>query len=339
MPQEVVEALRDQVGLLQVGCNGQLLYSNPPLYELVPLQLLAVGAPLLAHLSHVPRLRDYIETALSSAGNTPAQVVSVRIGIVERRLLIMPIALPLSVLLVLRDADAAGEFEMDRIDRERMATAGRLAAGVAHEIRNPLATLRGFLQMMSEDEAVCGQLPVGRLQLLLREVDRINHLLQDLLMLTRPTLTVGRTEVGQSLERVLRERADALLARKIRVSTDFAPVPAIRADAECLALVLQKLLDNALDAMDDGGRLGIGCALDGGTMVRMDISDSGLGIPNYLKDRIFDVFYTTKESGAGLGLPICQRLVTEMGGRIRVAAKGFGATFSVFLPVFEEEAP
>ncbi len=338
MPREVFEALCDHVGLLHVGFNGQLLYSNPALHELVPLQLLAVGAPLLAHLSHVPRLHDYIETVLSSAGDAPAQVVPVRIGILERRLLVMPIAAPLGILLVLRDADAAGEFEMDRIDRERMA-AGQLAAGVAHEIRNPLATLRGFLQMMSEDETVCRQLPARRLQLLLREVDRINHLLQDLLMLTRPTLTVGRTEVGQSLERALRERADALAARRIHVTKDFAPVPAIRADADCLALVLQKLLDNALDALDDGGRLGIGCALDGGTMVRMDISDSGLGIANYLKDRIFDVFYTTKESGAGLGLPICQRLVTEMGGRIRVTSKGFGTTFSIFLPVFKEETP
>ncbi|MCL6454517.1 MAG: PAS domain-containing protein [Alicyclobacillus sp.] len=231
-----------------------------------------------------------------------------------------------------------GNFTMldQHIQRtERLATVGKVAAGVAHEIRNPLTTVRGFLQVMVAQLERRGW-PEGRqyVDMMLREIDKVDALVEELLLLSKPQQVVKRPcDVRDLIEDLgpWLEEQTAGKAIRIRVETPVQ-LPRVAADPGLLRCALQQLLENAIDAMEQAGTLTIRC-LHQGQLVQVDIQDTGPGIPYYQMDKVFDAFFTTKEKGTGLGLPICQRIVADHGGEIRVASKGFGTTFSMLLPI------
>ncbi|WP_234969674.1 two-component system sensor histidine kinase NtrB [Alicyclobacillus vulcanalis] len=237
------------------------------------------------------------------------------------------------VYVVLRDMGNFALLNQHTERIERIATIGRLAAGVAHEIRNPLTTIKGFLQLLEQRLERADMLDeIAYIRVMMQEIERVNALVAELLMLSKPHemtwTSVSVLEVLQHLRPWLDEEAE-----KRGVETVFE-VPAdleLQADRGMMEQLFLHLAKNALEAMDKGGRFTVrGRAADG--RVELEFSDTGPGIPYYLFDRIFDVFYTTKEKGTGLGLAICQRIVADHGGQIRVSSKGFGTTFTVSLP-------
>jgi two-component system, sporulation sensor kinase E len=172
-------------------------------------------------------------------------------------------------------------------------------------------------------------------EVMLAEIERINGLVSELLLLSKPThiklQSIDIIEVLNSLTPIIQSQA---LLYSIELNFQFSPVPKVVADSELLKQVFLNLMKNAIEAMPNGGILTVITAYDQkDRVVRVDFQDTGHGIPYYVMDRIFDAFYTTKENGTGLGLPICQKIVNDLGGTIRVSSKGFGSTFSVFLPV------
>lgn len=223
------------------------------------------------------------------------------------------------------------EQQMQRSDK--LATIGKIAAGIAHEIRNPLTTLKGFLQMMDNRfRAKDMSAELGYTEVMLKEVERVNSLVSELLMLSKPhrvekalcTVQGLFSEINPLLE------AQALL-RGIDYITNVQDVPPVYGDPSMLKQVVLNLAKNAMEAMENGGKLCIEVESRDDSVV-IHVSDSGPGIPYYQMDKIFDAFFTTKEKGTGLGLPICQRIIADHGGEIRVSSKGFGSTFSVLLP-------
>jgi len=226
-------------------------------------------------------------------------------------------------------------LESQMVRNDKLAIVGKISAGVAHEIRNPLTSVRGFTQMLQNQFQREGR---EREQvfthLMLVEIDRVNLLVHELLLLSKPTtMTIDTASIDEVIRGVFAfVQSEALLHGAI-VEQKLGDTPPVQIDRDMFKQVLLMLVRNALEAMEGTGLLTITTRYDKvERMVRMDVSDTGPGIPNYLIDRIFDAFYTTKESGIGLGLPICQRIVTEFGGEIRVLNKGYGATFSVLLP-------
>lgn len=220
---------------------------------------------------------------------------------------------------------------------EKLAVMGKVAAGVAHEIRNPLTTVRGFLQVMMNrvDER---QMPEEQeyLQMMVAEVDKVESLVKELLLLSKPHHTSRRNCQLGKLVTSLRPAIEVLASSK-QISTEFLidkQIPAVVGDEGLLTHVVNQLVENALDAMEQEGRLTVRVYGEG-TIVRIDVRDTGPGIPYYQMDQVFDAFFTTKEKGTGLGLPICQKIVADHGGEIHVASKGFGTTFSVLLPASE----
>ena len=236
---------------------------------------------------------------------------------------------------------AYAEVEQER----KLSAVGRLAAGVAHEVNNPLATISTYAQMLLRRR----DLPpdaVRDLATVIEEVRRIQGKLRNLLDLSRLQSPV-RTEVdpnglvGEVVDLARHEAA----ARGVTVRTDLDPrVPVMSIDRSGMKQVLWNLLGNALDAQGSGGRVDVRTAFEengaGPGWVSLEVEDRGPGVPEELLPKIFEPFFTTKEvgQGTGLGLAVSYRIVRSHGGRIEVEnLDGRGCRFRVFLPV--EETP
>jgi len=238
----------------------------------------------------------------------------------------------------------------DRIrERDRLAALGEMAAGLAHEIRNPLGAIKGAAQLLDEVDSERDTY----LEIITEEVNRLNSVVGQFLTYARPLKTSGElVDVNHVLERTL--TLVNVEEHGCHIELIQAPnLPSTRTDPELLRQVALNLSRNAIEAMgEDGGRLTITTSItrrrpprpsDGGrrgdhvTYIRVRFEDEGPGIPDEVLQRLFIPFYTTKPSGTGLGLAICDRIIRSMGGLIEVASyDGDGAAFTLYLPVFEQ---
>ena len=224
---------------------------------------------------------------------------------------------------------------------ERLAAVGRLAAGVAHEIRTPLTSLKLFLQSVQEDIVI---LPEQRedYQIAMRQVGRIETTINHFLDFARPQQPVfGDLDVvaliGDALE-VVQPRANQ---QEVRVHKHIAPaLPLVEGDSQQLGEALVNLMVNALEAMPDGGELTISVECEASlgdsarsAWLRIDVADTGSGIRQEDLERLFEPFFTTKATGSGLGLTILRETVERHGGTVDVDTRiGNGTTFSLRLP-------
>jgi signal transduction histidine kinase len=234
--------------------------------------------------------------------------------------------------------------ERDRLPRPRPEDApddpllalGRLAAGAAHEIRNPLTAIQGFLQLLERE---CRSPASGRyLQIIRQEMRRIEGIAADLLLLSRPAETpavpCALPELLQRTGELLAERA---AASGVRIELE-APVsvPPVAAVPERLQQVFLNLLGNAIEAMPRGGAVRVrvsGGPPGPGDCVEVAVEDEGPGVPPDVLPRLFEPFFTTKAGGTGLGLAVSQSIVRTFGGDIAVESPpGGGAVFTVRLP-------
>ncbi len=232
----------------------------------------------------------------------------------------------------------------DIIDRsDRLSALGTLAAGIAHEIRNPLVSIHTFFQMAParlDDE----EFRTSFLQLVGGEVARIKRLIDDLLTFARtPTQQVAVINMNDVVDRAITLlRPEARQARVDLVEHSDAVLPVVLGDFDQMLQVLINVVLNAIQATGSGGRVSVEtrCTVDeGGRCCRIDVSDNGVGIPDQLRESIFNPFFTTKEKGTGLGLAIANRIVTEAGGFIAVDSRqGAGTRFSITLPAARVQA-
>lgn len=241
------------------------------------------------------------------------------------------------LVLFLKDIGNLVSLERQVHHHEKLATVGKIAAGVAHEIRNPLTSIKGFLQMMRYELEQHGMHKEhSYTSVMLSEIERVNELVGELLLLSKPReLRMEYLEVGDLIASMAPLVASEAILHNVEFDLQLGAVPTVYADREMLKQVILNLVKNAIEAMaeQEGGKLKLSSTfLEGEGVVCIDIKDSGPGIPHYMLDRIFDTFFTTKETGTGLGLPICQRLVNDLGGKIQITSKGFGTTVSVLLP-------
>ncbi|WP_198299779.1 two-component system sensor histidine kinase NtrB [Tumebacillus avium] len=246
-----------------------------------------------------------------------------------------------AICLFLKDIGNIVSLEQKIQHNEILATVGKIAAGVAHEIRNPLTSIKGFLQIMRHELDKQGmQKEFSYTDVMLSEIDRVNELVGELLLLSKPReLRMEQLEMEELIMAMAPLISSESILNNIEFHLSLKSVPKVYADPEMLKQVFLNLVKNAIESMNEteGGKMVIATDyMPAERMVRIDVQDSGPGIPHYLVDRIFDAFFTTKETGTGLGLPICQRLVNDLGGRIKVKTKGYGTTFSVFLPAMAE---
>jgi PAS domain S-box-containing protein len=254
----------------------------------------------------------------------------------------------LGVVGVLRDLTAMRVLEHRLQRSDRLAALGTLAAGLAHEIKNPLTSILTFSRHLSRrfgDELFREKFQ----KVVPRELERINEIVDRLLELARPErLHFTTVQLPALLDTVLELYANEIETKQTTVIRDYArDVPTIYADENAIYRALVNLVANALDAMGPRGQLTLRLGwAEGPTRrahhrrVRIEIEDTGAGIPSAERDRIFNPFYTTKEGGTGLGLALTHKIIEEHRGTIDVAsAPGVGSTFRVVLPVVPDTTP
>lgn len=225
------------------------------------------------------------------------------------------------------------EREMERLDRLNLI--GQMAAGIGHEIRNPMTTVRGFLQMLSsKDENMKNK---QYFSLMIDELDRANSIITDYLSLAKDK-TIDSSE--QNLNLIIKSifpllQADAMLNNK-NVLLDVGKIPNILADEKEIRQLLLNLARNGLEAMDSGGELTIRTFTDANEVV-LAVSDLGTGIDPKIMDKIGTPFFTTKSEGTGLGMAVCYSIASRHKATIDIDSSDRGTTFYVKFPIQEEK--
>ena len=257
------------------------------------------------------------------------------------------------IVMLFRDVTEVYHLRTQVARMERLALLGELSAGIAHEIRNPLAGIKAATQVLEE----LSELDTGQAQLvqrIIREVDKANGLLKEFFKFARPAKPkLGFFSIDAIIDSVYLLLAPRLRKQNIQFTEKFQDnVPKVYVDETQIEQVLLNLFLNAIDSMEAGGQLSVTTATKQVTLLEeqqaklarsdqelyyvvIKVSDTGSGIPPDQLEKIFNPFFTTKQEGVGLGLSICSRLIEENRGKIEVFSEpGKGTTFVIALPTF-----
>lgn len=244
------------------------------------------------------------------------------------------------IVITFQDLTHIRALEETSRRQDRLAAIGRMAASIAHEIRNPLAAMRGSIQMLRaemEEESTETEL----MEIILRESDRLNRIISDFLNYARPrSITQSQVDVGEVLRRtftLLRNSAEINESHVIKEDVPVMPV-LLNADSEQLQQVFWNLARNALQSMPAGGTLRGAVQNQAGNRLRIAFSDTGRGMSPQQVERLFEPFSSTT-GGTGLGLSIVYQIIRDHGGTINVRSReGRGTTITIELPREETEA-
>jgi two-component system sensor histidine kinase HydH len=229
--------------------------------------------------------------------------------------------------------------EAQLVRSEKLAALGQLAAGLAHEIRNPLTSINILIHSLRENVS-SDNIHGEDLRVIEEEIDRINEIVDQFLRFAKPAAPLlEKTEVLPIFEETLQLLKPQIKGRKISVQKKFQPLPLITMDREQMKQVVLNLLLNAIQAMPEGGRLGLAARVpEDHQWIRLSIQDSGIGIHREDMSKLFDPFFSTKEGGIGLGLSIAHRIVDQHQGKIEVeSVPGEGTCFTIWLPADQTE--
>ena len=230
------------------------------------------------------------------------------------------------------------ETQEQLLQKEKLATIGEMSASIAHELKNPLVSVGGFARRLTNslDKQHPGR-PFAKI--IQQESIRLEKMLEEILSFSKQRLLCIREYRLQSvLEKAILLERENLREAGVKLQLDIAEdLPLMQGDAEQMEQVFINLIVNAGQAMKNGGELGISCRrslLRGEPAVRIEISDTGGGIPAKMMRNIFNPFFTTKEEGTGLGLPISHRIIEHHQGEVNVINTDSGACFSITLPSY-----
>lgn len=235
---------------------------------------------------------------------------------------------------IFQDITELKNLEAELKHKETLAAIGELSANMAHEIRNPLASLKGSIEMLREG-ALTKDHGEKLMNIALSEMDRLNKIITDFLTYSRPkSPEFFRFDLHAMLDEIIELlRSAALDTGTVTIRKEFSGEREIVADPQKLRQVFLNLGMNALESMPEGGELIIN-TLHSKDSVIVSVKDSGIGIPKENLKEIFYPFFTTKDNGTGLGLSIAYRIIEEHSGKISAkSAQGQGTTFEVVLPV------
>lgn len=227
-------------------------------------------------------------------------------------------------LLIFTDLTDLKALESQAEIRERLSNLGEMAAGIAHELRNPLAVISGYTKILSRKADDSLRPPV---EMIAKEIAVMDRIITDFLSFARPAhLVLAEVSLAEILESCVRAMGEG--RAKVKVNAPQSPI--IRADEVLMRQALGNLLRNAVESMPGDGEIAMDVSVGEGLVIR--ISDRGHGIQEDLMEKIFLPFYTTKEGGTGLGLSIVHKIVISHGGTIRVESGTSGTTFTITLP-------
>jgi two-component system sensor histidine kinase HydH len=337
--ENVVESMAD--GLISMDRDGRIVTLNRQ-----ALQILGSSRELLEGRRIADVLGERVGEILGSAereGAVREREIDVRRdpdGMIPLSLSAAPLkdekGREMGSVLLIKDLREIRDLQ-GRVRRsERLASLGRLAAGVAHEIRNPLSSIRGFAQYFvkrfhgqPEEE--------GYASVMVKEVDRLNRVITELLDFAGPKEPRREPQsLADIADHALKLLAPDLTARNVAVFREYEPdLPAVSVDRDQISQVFLNLLLNAIESMDGGGEIRLALRRYGPPpAVLAAIADTGAGIPADDLEKVFEPFFSRKRKGSGLGLAIVHQIIESHRGEIRVESRqGKGTTFRIKLPV------
>jgi len=241
---------------------------------------------------------------------------------------------PGSFLIVARDQTEKMNIHKQAVNSDKLTAAGGLAAGIAHEIRNPLTAIKGFIQLMKS-----GTVKEEFHDIILSELARIDTIIRELLILSKPhEIAYTQTELYSMLDHVITLINTQAILHGVEIEQFYRTDSVmLHCDENQIKQVLINLLKNAIEAMPDGGRITIETHYAGADSVQILIKDRGVGISQDDLEKIGRMFYTTKETGTGLGMMISHEIIRTHGGRMSLrSTRGIGTTVEIILPLTKE---
>ncbi|MBI5410270.1 MAG: PAS domain S-box protein [Nitrospirae bacterium] len=319
-------------GVFTTDLSGRVITFNTSAQEITKLSREEVTGKTPEDL--FPFLKNYTETMERMEGdilrNGEAFPVGMRLSPLKDGA-----GNPIGMIGVFQDLTELKAMEAEVKRKEKWAFIGELSASIAHELRNPLASLKASIEMLCEKK-VSGEHADRLMKIALSEMDRLNGIITDFLLYARPKdLNKEAFDLHQSLRNVVTLLQGSETNRKdVTITAKLDGSLLINGDAKQLQQVFWNLGINAVDAVYEAGDIEI-YTVRRNHKVEIIFKDTGVGIDAGEIDKIFYPFFTTKEKGTGLGLSIAQKIIEEHGGKITVSSKGFGAgtTFKVILPI------
>jgi signal transduction histidine kinase len=291
--------------------------------------------PLALLLGKSHPLADMVATAYTLGSEVHDVAIELRNGNESSRFLVSISSLgqgpePPGLLVVVRDLDPVQRLESVVNYSGRLARLGALISGVAHQLRNPLNAMNLQLELLGQD-AELGQPVQPRLESVRHEIIRLDQVMNALLRFMRPE-ELKLTET--SLNELVADIAAHVVGGEIEVNFEFDPrCPAMMLDRSLVGEAIRNVITNAVEAMPSGGTLTLRTAADG-ECVELSIRDEGPGIPSEVLEQIFQLYFTTKEGGNGLGLALAMRAIDLHQGTLEVeSTQGQGTTVRIRLPI------
>lgn len=330
--------------------DGQIVYQNPEQQRLFDYLQIHNCHDLVkcGHQEDLKKARQFWQGIMA---NRPQAAITLRLlplgsAVQEKRLIWVNCRAGITeyqgqkaMLINMVDITHTKELEHLMLVREKMASLGQVAAGIAHEIRNPLSGINVFLDGIKENFQDPENTEVVQELIAAAQAtsNRIEAVIRRVLDFSRPTeLKLAPTDVNQAVDNAIKLTASSLRKGDIRIDSNLAAdLPLVKADLQLLEQALVNMITNAGEALRGAGEPGrIQVATqkaEEGFLIA--VQDSGPGIPPEIRDKIFDPFFTTKSDGSGIGLSLCQRIIADHGGSIEVSSSDLGGTqFVIHLP-------
>jgi len=347
----VIDSVGD--GVIVVGSNGLITLCNPAAEQITGFsQKHSLGA----EFKKLFTLETTLVEMLAKTMRTGITISDHENVVVRSTGRVIPVAITcyplvegsgenIGAILTLKDITYIRELEAAVRQADRLSTLGTLAAGLAHEVKNPLGGIKGAAQLL-EREFPPGSEMLEYTSVMIRETERIDLIIRELLELASPRgLQLAPINLHKILGDILLLQKQAIAGRNIAFIQHFDPsIPDIIADEKMLTRLFLNLIRNAIDAMGDDGRLTVSSRVHAdyrmtqdqrhSRMVAIEVGDDGPGISKEDLENIWTPFFSTKSGGTGLGLTICHKIVSEHRGMIKAESDpGHGTKFTVLLPL------
>ncbi|MCM2535780.1 PAS domain S-box protein [Neobacillus pocheonensis] len=242
------------------------------------------------------------------------------------------------IFVIVRDITELKEQEELIRRSEKLSIVGELATAVAHEIRNPLTSIKGFLQLFQQRAVVDED--KHYYSIMLSEIERINSIVSEFMILSKPqAITYQNEKITSLLMDVITLLETIAIVKNIEVTKEFEPnIPFVKCEGNQIKQVFINIIKNAIDAVPTNGKILIKVTKLEEDQVLIRFNDNGRGIPNDLISRLGEPFYTTKEKGTGLGLMVSYKIIEEHRGSININSEmNKGTTVDIILPVSSEK--
>jgi signal transduction histidine kinase len=336
---QVISHLEER--LLLINREGRVILASPGAETLLSAKEGELaGLPIDESLGRAHPLVLLVERVFSERRSQHRAIIHVPIGGSSRQLIgsiqyIEDAGYAVGALISLRDFESFQKFESQWDLSKKLADLGRITSGIAHEVKNPLNAMVIHLEILRAKLESGNADPAPQMQILDSEIRRLDRVVQTFLNFTRPVeIRLDPLDINGLVDQVVALAATEAQELGVTIIRELAPQPLpAKADADLMKQALLNIIINGCQAMPQGGPLTVATSLDSEGSAHIKISDKGTGIPQEVRDRIFNLYFTTKKGGTGIGLAQAFRAIQLHNGQIRFDSEpGQGTTFEITLP-------